>query len=160
MVCTDVLQNLWWYQSVGGVVLVEALAYLGGADRIFKIAKRLDAGTLLCGQPERFELMKVEAGSAYDDPSCLLKEGGRVLPLWYAEEGVGADDDEDLCAGREFVTQPMQGVDGVGWSAVALGAVDRRCLDAVGACAEQLHHAEAVGEGGVGSMGFEGLDGC
>ena len=82
-----------------------------------------------------------------------------VLPLSYAEEGVGADDDENFCVGREFVAQAMQRVDGVVGSAVGLRAVDGGCLDAGGAFAEQLDHAQAVGEGGVGAVGLEWLDG-
>src|SRR6185437_13322589 len=173
VVCADVLQNLRWYGIViparkltgepASLALAQPLAYFGGADRIRKVTQRLDARCLLRGELERFQLMKVEAGPADDDPSCLLDQCFRILPLSYAEKRVRSNDDKDLCARRQLAAQATECVDGVVGRAglrTVERAVDCGCLDAVGSIAEQLDHVQAVGEGGMGAARFEWLNGC
>src|SRR5580704_19156333 len=158
MVCADVLQNLRWYKCGRRGVVVQPFANLGGSGRISKNGDCLDACSLFCGQSESFQLIKIEAGSAHDNPSRLLQEFLRVFPLSYAEERVGPNDDKGFRARLQFGAQSTQCVDGVVRSAVGLRAVDRRHFDSFGSIAEQFHHAEAIGEGSMGSVGFQGLD--
>ena len=101
-------------------------------------------------------LFRGEAGAADYDPLGQLEESAGLPPAAEVEEAVGADDDEETCAG-ELVLEGGQGVDGVVGGAVGTGGVEGGGGEARVGRAGEGSHGESVGEAGGGVFGLEGL---
>src|ERR1017187_9832369 len=139
---------------------VQALAEFGGGDVLVHGGEEVDAAALRGGESEWREegFGEREFGTADDDP---LGEGEELrwrAPVAQREEAVGAGEDEEGCGGS-FAGKRGERVDGVVGGAVGAGRVDVGHGEAGVGCGgnSEPGHFEAVGEGGGGRLGLEGL---
>lgn len=150
----------------GSAVLagVQAAAQFGCAEAVVEAGEQVHGSLLNGGETEGFSF-KREAGAADDDPLGETEQFGGFAPLREAEKGVGADDGEEgwgiwrfRVGGRsEGGAEASQGIDGVVGLTIRTGTVDGGGFEPGMAFTEEVDHAEAIGEGGLGTTGLEGL---
>lgn len=104
-------------------------------------------------------LGEVKAGTRAHDEVAGEQEVGGAAPVADAEEGVGAEDTEELVAGLELMAELGEGVNGVVGGAVGAGRIDERNFDAGLAGEGEPGHGDAVIEGRGVVMWLERLGG-
>ncbi len=159
----------------------EAAAQLGSTKGVMKAWKQVHGRRLRRIEAQRLDI-RYETRAADHNPLGKTKELIGMAPLTYPEKSVRPDNGKDfhrgpwdrdetgvgmgrrgvregcLCEGvREGSAEPAQGVDGVVGFAGRPGAVDGRGLEAGVTVTKQLHHAEPIGERGLGATGFQWL---
>jgi hypothetical protein len=122
---------------------------------------RVDAGALGGGKDEVVgeKGLKGEddARAAEDDPVGEGEELVGFAPALEVEEGVGADEDEDLVGWVEGGAEAGEGVDGIVGGVVWVGGFEVGGGESGVAGAEEIYHGEAVGEGGEAALRLERL---
>lgn len=126
--------------------------------------EKVGSGALGWSEVEGFEGVEGEVGAADDDPLGEVEELGGAVPAWEVEEGVGSGDGEEFDFGV-LLLQGCEGVDGVVGTVVGAGGVEGGGGEARGFEMRvrfgtgEGDHGEAVGVGGLGAGGLEGLAG-
>ena len=141
-----------------GVSSFEALAEVGGGDVFVDGGEEVDPGTLGGGQGEwcEFGLCERRAGAADYDPLGEGEEFVGGAPAAKVEEAVSSAENKERCGGV-FPVEGNEEVDGVVGRSVGVGPVEGRWGETGIDIAGEGDHCEAVGEGGGGGLGFEGL---